>query len=158
MTRYSFNNYEDLKVAVVKHIQTSDKHIILEGKGNNGKSVLIRDLRTLITDYNFDIRNHPGNTYEDLTIDESESEYESDEEDDMVEIPQFTPGEQKELKISQKSIIHTNTPINDLPYSITYYFDFSFNESDPIPPHIHNIINGIRGLYRCRFGCYSNNN
>lgn len=154
MTRYSFNNYEDLKTAVVKHIQTSDKHIILEGKGNNGKSVLIRELRTLITNYNFDIRNHPENTYQDLTIDESESE--SDEED--VEIPEFTPGEQKELKISEKSIIHTNTPINDLPYSITYYFNFSFNESNSIPPHIQNIINGIRGLYRYRFRCYLNNN
>lgn len=153
MTRYSFNNYEDLKTAVVKHIQTSDKHIILEGKGNNGKSVLIRELRTLITNYNFDIRNHPENTYQDLTIDESESE--SDED---VEIPEFTPGEQKELKISEKSIIHTNTPINDLPYSITYYFNFSFNESNSIPPHIQNIINGIRGLYRYRFRCYLNNN
>ena len=72
MTRYSFNNYTDLKQAVIKHILTSDKHIILEGKGNNGKSALLRELRLFIMDHNFEFRNHPEDTYEDLTLDESE--------------------------------------------------------------------------------------
>ena len=92
MTRYSFNNYEDLKQAVVKHMLTSDKHIILEGKGDNGKSMMLRELRTFILDHNFDIRHHPENTYEDLSLDESESDEEDDVSDDQ-------PGEEKELKI-----------------------------------------------------------
>ena len=144
MTRYSFNNYEDLKQAVVKHMLTSDKHIILEGKGNNGKSMMLRELRTIILDHNFDIRHHPENTYEDLTIDESEP----DEEDNYFEVSDGEPGEEKELKIFEKSIIHSNTPITNLPYSDTYYFDFSFNESNTLPPHLYHILNRGRILYR----------
>ena len=144
MTRYSFNNYEDLKHAVVKHVLTSDKHIILEGKGDNGKSMMLRELRTLILDHNFDIRHHPENTYEDLTLDESESDDEDDVSDDQ-------PGEEKELKIFEKSIIHTNIPLTDLPYSDTYYFDFSFNASNTLPPHLSHILNHNRILYVSRF-------
>ena len=148
MTRYSFNNYHDLKQAVIKHILTSDKHIILEGKGNNGKSALLRELRLFIMDHNFEFRNHPEDTYEDLTLDESEP----DEEDNYFEVSDGEPGEEKELKIFEKSIIHSNVPITNLPGSDTYYFDFSFNESNTLPPHLHHVLNRRNILYRCFFG------
>jgi len=141
-----FNDYNSVKQAVVSHLNNSDKHIVLKSETSNGKTSLIHELKSVITEKKFDVRLY-DTIYMDLEriISESEYEYklngecqsdcESDYESDSDECncQNCTHHEEecknngpRQLYLFNKSVIETHHFV-DIPNSITYVLDYHFD-------------------------------
>ena len=88
MTIYTFDNYDSLKQAVTQHLNNSEKHIILQGRGSNGKTTLLHELSSLINEKGFSVRNCE-NIYVDIEREENKKRHRINEAEYTLVFQEF---------------------------------------------------------------------